>query len=207
MRKTSFCTVASAVFVCLSASAIPAETPEQTRHEIAALYQKRHVAAANKDLDGILAPLSPDFVYVYPDGRRQNYAHTRQKVLDALTYARTIKSEGILQNFASHGSQATVQVRSHLVLTYISNRPVIQMRLLQDAAATSPDADEAKPVVDEAWAVSVDTWVKTPPGWKISSTRILSERHKTAFAPAMNRRAARMGKTLARMPEMVSANP
>lgn len=178
MRRISFCTFALTVFVCLAASAAHAQSHERTRHEIAELYQKRHAAADNRDLDGILAPLSPGFVYVYPDGRRQNYAHTRQKLIDMLTYARIIKSESILQNFAINGSQATVRVRSHVVLTYIPNRQVVPIRLLQSAALENPDASEAKVVTDEAWGVSEDTWGKTASGWKISRTCMLTERHK-----------------------------
>ncbi len=177
MRRISFCTFALTVFVCLAASAAHAQSRERTRHDIAELYQMRHAAADNKDLDGLLAPLLPGFVYVYPDGRRQNYAHTRQKLIDLLTYARTIKSESVLQNFAVNGSQATVRVRSHVVLTYIPNRQVILIRLLRSAAVGNADGSEAKVVTDESWGVSEDTWVRMASGWKISRTRLLTERH------------------------------
>ncbi len=122
------------------------------RREIQAIYSKIDAALDQKDVDTAFDYDTDDCQYYDKKGRLFNEGGGRQEVVDILDKADTVKETTIITSFAGSDTDATVTVKTHIVLS-VSN---------------SINGRAAKVAVDD---ISRDYWVKTDEGWKRKRSR------------------------------------
>lgn len=130
---------------------------KRAEQQIRAEYNKTIRYTKQKNVDGLLRQMTPDFLYKTKSGQvlskqmvemlmREQYART--KSVDKRTT--TIKTMGIKGNTA-------------------------QVTTAEEAVFTILDA-QGHPHKLRSVATTRDTWVKTPQGWKVKMTEVLDEK-------------------------------
>lgn len=128
----------------------------RAERQIRAEYDKTVRYAKQKNVDGLLRQMTPDFLYKTRDGQvlnkqtvemimRQEYA--RYKSVDKRTTA--------IKRMVIRGNTARVTTEERIAVTVLDSQG--RLRKVDNRATTR------------------DTWVKTPQGWKVKMTEILDE--------------------------------
>ena len=137
------------------APAAPASPIDAARRAIQSIYDGQNAAAARRDVNGMLAHVSPDYVSFDTHGGRRTLAGERQEARTVFTTAPTYKGQTRIQAITLTGKVATVRVKEHKAMIVI-NRPT------KHFAFVAYDA------------VGVDTWVQGRHGWLLTRSRTLS---------------------------------
>ncbi|MCS6950106.1 MAG: nuclear transport factor 2 family protein [Armatimonadota bacterium] len=165
MRTAALFPLLLGVVVACSLSALADKRAEQ---QIRAEYDKTIRFTRQKNVDGLLRQMTPDFLYKTREGQilskqavellmRQDFARIQE------IKVRTTQ----IQQMQITGNTARVVTRERTVFT-------------------APDAQGKLQRVDIR-ATTRDTWVKTPQGWKVKMTEVLDEQRFVDGKPQPNR--------------------
>lgn len=142
----------SLVIVC-SPSALADRRAEQ---QIRAEYDKTVRFTKQKNVDGLLRQMTPDFLYKTKEGQILNRQTVELLMRQDFARIQTIHTRTTqIQRIQVTGNVAQVVTRERTVFT-----------------ATDP---QGKPVKMDLRATTRDTWVKTPQGWRVKITEVLDE--------------------------------
>lgn len=123
-----------------------ADVSADARKTIQGLYDKRDSAAQKKDIQGTLAALSPDFVFVAKDGQKGDAKLLKRRLTPLFTLMQSVKSKSGIQKFALKGKEATATVKQHLEMLVVNPQTQVPQKFVADAT-------------------SEDIWTKTGSGW------------------------------------------
>lgn len=125
-------------------------------------YKLQNQAVQQKNINGFMDSLTPDFSTKIPGGQTLNREQVRQSMLSMFAAATSLHGETTIQGFAFKSGKAYVTTKE---------RDVIVM--------TNAQTRQTKSLVDEETDAAV--WRKVGSDWKEESTRVLS--HKEAVHP------------------------
>lgn len=150
-------TLRCAVFIALALAIVSAVfADKRAEREIRAEYDKTVRFVKQKNVEGLLRQMTPDFLY----RTTRNQVLSKQMVEQAMReqfrmMRRVDKRETTIRRIEVKGNTAYVTTEEVLAFTFV-------------------DA-QGKPHKVYTKARTRDTWVKTPQGWKVKMTQSLSE--------------------------------
>ncbi len=159
---------AAAAFLLLNGGAAHADATSDARRALQTLYDKTNAAAANKDLNGVLAYMTPDFVATGAKGEKRTVADLRAQLAQIFPLLQSWSGASRIQQVTLNngGGAATVVVKENV-------------RMLMVNPQTKQKA------VLESTGVSRDVWVKSGGGgWRMKQSRTLSAKALLNGKPA-----------------------
>lgn len=162
--------VLSSLVVALALACVTfAVADKRAEQQIRAEYNKTVQYTLQKNIEGLLRQMTPDFLYKTREGQvlnkqtvellmRQDFARIRQ-VLLRTTQIQRIQFEG--------NNQARVVTTERTVFTTPDERGNLRKT--------------------EIRATTRDTWVKTPQGWRVRMTEVLNEQRLVDGKPLPSR--------------------
>ena len=155
MRHRFHALMILATGITILAPATHADSVAAARRAIQAIYDGQNAAAARRDVNGMLAHVSPDYVSFDTHGTRHTLDGERQAARTVFATAPTYKGQTHIQTITLAGKVATVQIKEHKAMIVI-HRPTRQF------AIVAYDT------------VGVDTWVRGRQGWLLTRSQTLS---------------------------------
>lgn len=154
--------LAAPLALCLAPPAVASPAPKapDARREIQAIYNKINAAAMQKDVDGVYAFDSDDYMLIDKKGHTHEPSEGRQEMEQAMEFLDSIKAASAIQSFTGTDSEATVTIKEHVAVRVGNTTTGRAARFTSDDTAR-------------------EHWVKTADGWRRTRTRILSG--KNAF--------------------------
>lgn len=138
----------------LVASAVSAD--KRAEQQIRAEYNKTIRYTKQKNVEGLLRQMTPDFLYKTKSGQVVNKQMVEMAIREQYAHVKKVdKRTTTIKKMEIKGDTAVVTTAEEAVFTMmdVQGRP----HKLRSIATTR------------------DTWVKTPQGWKVKMTEILSE--------------------------------
>lgn len=156
-RRCVFALAACAGMLSCISCAHPVRPPltvgeEAAWHAVDAAHAQEEAAIARKDLEGVMAECSPDYIAISSAGKRTNKDQSCQAMVALFQISDRMKETNAIQDISLQGDVATVTVKNHVELT---------MR--------SPFTGQA--VTKEQDNIDKETWVKGDQGWLLKSTQ------------------------------------
>jgi ketosteroid isomerase-like protein len=147
LSATSFCGAAPK-------KADPAATA-RAKQDIQAVYDRQAKGLAAKDVNAVFSGVAPDAVTTELDGKSETAAEGRQMISTLMPLMKHADAVNTIQSIMLEGDSAVVVVKqhSHMVLM-------------------PPKQPMTDLVIDD---VSRDMWIKTPGGWKMKTSKDLTE--------------------------------
>ncbi len=147
-----FCVLAT---VSCTHSRPPLTTSEsEAWRGIDAAHAQEEAATSRKDIDSVMAVVSPDCIGTLPDGRTVSYDQARQATIGLFQMASDMKETHTIQDISLKEDTAVVTVKDHEEITL--RNPLTG----QEVTKKQDDLDR-------------ETWVKSAQGWLLKSTAIL----------------------------------
>lgn len=129
---------------------------KQAERAIRAEYAKTVRYMKQKNLEGLLRQMTPDFLYKTPKGEVMNKQMVEMAMREQFRLMRSVqKRTTTIKKMEFKGNTVLVTTEEELAFTFA-------------------DA-QGKPHKAYTKATTRDTWVKTPQGWKVKMTESLSE--------------------------------
>jgi len=134
--------------------AAPPKSPS-VKDTIQALYNKENAAAANKDVDGMIADYDPKVVAVSQSGETKGYDDLVNAAKEVLQIAKTIKATTQVEGVTTSGNQAVATTHDSVIMTIAE-------------PTTGHD------VVIATTSTSRDTWSNASGHWKVVRSEEIS---------------------------------
>lgn len=129
---------------------------KRAERQIRAEYAKTVQYSKQKNVDGLLRQMMPDFLYKTAKGQVMNRQMVEMAMREQFRLMQSIqKRTTTIKKMEIKGDTARVTTEEELAFTFV-------------------DA-QGKPHKAYSKATTRDTWVKTPQGWKVKMTESLSE--------------------------------
>ncbi len=145
------------LLITLAPVAIRADAPLEAKTAIQAVYNRESAAINKKDVEGVLAIYTADYVEIGQGGKKRSLAETKQEMQGIFATLQAMKMTQTISKVMLKGEQATVQVKQHM-----------------DAALTEPQTHK-KHSITMSSSVE-DIWVKSgKSGWLKKHSKTLSE--------------------------------
>ncbi len=133
-----------------------AAADKKTERQIRAEYAKTVQYTKQKNLEGLLRQMTPDFLYKNQRGEVLNKQMVELAMRDQFRLMRSVqKRTTTIKKMEFKGNTVAVTTEEELAFTFV-------------------DA-QGKPHKAYTKASTRDTWVKTPQGWKVKMTESLKE--------------------------------
>jgi len=130
---------------------------KRAAREIRAEYARTAQYAKQKNVEGLLRQMTPDFLYKTEKGDVMNKQMVEQVMRAQYALIQSVdKRTTAIKKMEIKGNTARVTTQEELVVTMLD-----------------PQGKRRKVV---SKATTRDTWVKTPQGWKVKMTEILDEK-------------------------------
>ncbi len=123
-----------------------AESAAGVKRLVQAAYARRDSAAQNKDLNGSLATVTPDFVFISRDGQKGDSKLLKRRLTPLFAMVQSLKAKSELLKFAVRRGQADATVKQHLEMYVINPQTQTPQKYVVDA-------------------ISEDLWIRTRSGW------------------------------------------
>ncbi|MGQ9882265.1 MAG: nuclear transport factor 2 family protein [Armatimonadota bacterium] len=134
----------------------PISADKRAERQIRAEYAKTVQYMKQKNLEGLLRQMTPDFLYKTPKGEVMNKQMVEMAMREQFRLMRSVqKRTTTIKKMEFKGNTVLVTTEEELAFTFA-------------------DA-QGKPHKAYTKATTRDTWVKTPQGWKVKMTESLSE--------------------------------
>lgn len=117
-------------------------------------HTQEEAATSRKDIDGVMAVISPDCIGTLPDGRTVSYDQARQTTIGLFQMASDMKEKNVIQDISLKEDTAIVTVKVHSEITLRNPLTGQMMTKKQDDLGR-------------------ETWVKSAQRWLLKSTAIL----------------------------------
>jgi len=129
---------------------------KRAAREIRAQYARTVQYSKQKNVEGLLRQMAPDFLYKAKNGNVMNKQMVEQAMRAQYALIQSVdKRTTTIKKMEIKGNTARVITQEELAVTMV-------------------DA-QGKPHKVVSKATTRDTWVKTPQGWKVKMTEILDE--------------------------------
>ncbi len=129
---------------------------KRAAREIRAQYARTVQYSKQKNVEGLLRQMAPDFLYKAKNGNVMNKQMVEQAMRAQYALIKSVdKRTTTIKKMEIKGNTARVITQEELAVTLV-------------------DA-QGKPHKVVSKATTRDTWVKTPQGWKVKMTEILDE--------------------------------
>ncbi|MGQ9738758.1 MAG: nuclear transport factor 2 family protein [Armatimonadota bacterium] len=134
----------------------PSSADKRAERQIRAEYAKTVQYMKQKNLEGLLRQMTPDFLYKTPKGEVMNKQMVEMAMREQFRLMRSVQNRTTtIKKMEFKGNTVLVTTEEELAFTFA-------------------DA-QGKPHKAYTKATTRDTWVKTPQGWKVKMTESLSE--------------------------------
>jgi hypothetical protein len=130
------------------------------RKAIQSAYDKIAAATVKRDIQGMYASHSPDYVTIREDGEKLTLKVEKEQNEVALRYVKSAKIKFVIKTFRLKGKVATVTCAAHSETVFIHP---------ETHKVMSPSIDDG---------VEQDTWVKTDKGWLLTVSRPLPQKSR-----------------------------
>lgn len=145
-----------AILVCFCPFAVRANVTDLVKKEIEAVYSKRNGAAQKKDLKGMLATYSPDYVILRKNGEKGNLKEVKDRLAPVFALTKKLVLKTKPQKWTNKGKTVVVQTKDHIELVMVN-----------------PETEKTNTLVADS--LVEDTWKKTAKGWLQVSSKSLDE--------------------------------
>ena len=146
-------------------SSARADATSDARRALQTLYDKTNVAAAKKDLNGVLAYMAPDFVATGEKGEKRTVADLRAQLSQIFPLLQSWRGGSRIQQVTIKGNAATVLVKENVRMVMVN--PQTRQKAVLDSMGTSRDV-----------------WVKQGSGWRMKQSQTLSSKALLNGKPA-----------------------
>jgi hypothetical protein len=136
-----------AVGVLAPVQSVQAQAP--TKQAMQAIYNKQSAALMKRDLDGMLAFSSPDFVAITATGQKVGLAQQKQQLQMLLPVAKEISAKSVVQSVKPAGSGVVVRQKAHFSLSMVNPQTKKLTTMVVDGVA------------DDSWAKTGGKWLRT----------------------------------------------
>jgi ketosteroid isomerase-like protein len=140
--------------LCLLPLAVQADKTADAKKVIQAIYDREVVAFKKKDMNGMLAANTPDYVYFRKNGQKTDIQDLKNSMSQVLAMGSNLKSSQKIVKFTLKGNKALAVTQGHLEMT------ITNPQNKQSARVVSDDTTE-------------DIWQKIEGKWRRKQTRIL----------------------------------
>lgn len=148
------------LFLGFAGGVLAAESAKEARKAVEEEYERYHQAVKRKDVDAIMALLTPNYVWKMPDGTLYDYHQTKAALK---SYYSTVRA---VTDISTQIHRMTVQ--GNRAIAVVTERVVLQT------------ADSPRTIRTEHYR---ETWVKTARGWKIRQTELFKEQVRREDKP------------------------
>lgn len=133
-----------------------ATADKKTERQIRAEYAKTVQYTKQKNLEGLLRQMTPDFLYKTQTGGVMNKQMVESAMRDQFRMMKSVqKRTTTIKKMEFKGNTVLVTTEEELAFTFLDT--------------------QGKPHRAYTRATTRDTWVKTPQGWKVKMTESLKE--------------------------------
>jgi ketosteroid isomerase-like protein len=143
------------VFLGTAGGILAADGAKEARRAVEEEYARYHQAVKRKDVEAIMALLTPNYVWKLPDGTIYDY-HQTKTALES--YYSTVRA---VTDVSTHIHRMTI--KGNRAIAVVTERVVLQT------------VDSPRTIRTEHYR---ETWVKTSSGWKIRQTELFKEQVK-----------------------------
>lgn len=165
--RSQLCTIFLAL--TLNAAALPAalSAPASVQSALNSAYAAQNKAAEDKNIEGFMNTLAPDFTGKTPQGQSLNRAQVRQSMTTLFANATHLSGQTTIQTVTVKGDKAYLTVKEHDVLV-----------------ATNPRNQQIMTIVDDD--VDADVWRNVNGTWKELSESVDSEQETRHAGTPLN---------------------
>jgi ketosteroid isomerase-like protein len=153
MQRRFFCSIALASLLAgATLSKGFADATADAKKQIQAEYNKIDAAAAKKDVKGMTASMTSDFVDTNEKGEKTALKDLREKMGQVLAMTKSLKIKTTVEKVTLKGSTATASVKQTADISQLPPNVKTPVKMHSDETLTS-------------------VWVKSGAGWKIKSSK------------------------------------
>lgn len=165
-RTFLFAAAAAALLLSAGPATVRADATSDARRALQALYDNTNTAAAKKNLNGVLAYMTPDFVATDRKGNKRTAAQLRSELMQIFPLLQSWRGTSRIQRITlKGGALATVVVKENARM--VMTNPLTKQTSVVDSTGTSRDI-----------------WVKQGGGWRMKQSQTLSNKATLNGKPA-----------------------
>lgn len=149
-------TRALVIWCVLMLIASPSSADKRAERQIRAEYAKTVQYMKQKNLEGLLRQMTPDFLYKTPKGEVMNKQTVEMAMREQFRLMKSVqKRTTTIKKMEFKGNTVLVTTEEELAFTFADAQGKLHKAYTK--------------------ATTRDTWVKTPQGWKVKMTESLAE--------------------------------